>query len=130
VFERFCSKIDLKVMGMKSFKEQRRHKRFNVNNRSTVLTFPTIILSYGVLDISDSGLAFSYIGWEKWPTEEMRINILDREFFLENIPVHVINDVKLDEGSKKLRRCSVKFTSLETDQKTVLRQYIASVAAN
>ena len=126
----FCSKIDLKVMGMKSFKEQRIHKRFNVNNRSTVLTSPTIVLSYNVLDVSDTGLSFTYIGWEKWPQEGIKIDILDREYFLENIPAHIINDAQLNEKSKSLRRCSVEFGLLNEDQKYNLRRYIESVATN
>ena len=115
---------------MKTFKERRKHKRFNVKNRSTVLVSPTTILSYAVLDISDSGLAFSYAGWENWPTRGVKLDILDQEFFLEDIQISVIKDVRLDYGSTELRRCGVKFNSLETDQKAILRQYIASVAAN
>ena len=115
---------------MKSFKEQRIHKRFNVNNRSTVLTFPTTILSYSVLDVSDTGLSFTYIGWEKWPQEGIKIDILDREYFLENIPAHIINDAQFNEKSKSLRRCSVEFGLLNEDQKYNLRRYIESVATN
>ena len=131
MFERFfCSKIDLKVMGMKSFKEQRIHKRYSVNNRSTVLTSPTIVLSYSVLDVSNTGLSFSYIGWEKWPREGIKIDILDQEYFLENIPAHIISDAQLDEKSKSLRRCSVEFGLLNEDQKYNLRRYIESVATH
>ena len=113
---------------MKTFKERRKHERFIVKNRSTALISPTTNLSYAVLDISDSGLAFSYAGWEKWPKRGIKLDILDREFFLEDIPVSVIGDVQFDDGSKKLRRCGVKFTSLEKGQKARLRRYIASVA--
>jgi len=109
---------------MKSFKEQRIHKRFNVNNRSTVLTFPTTILSYSVLDVSDTGLSFTYVGWEKWPQEGIKIDILDREYFLENIPAHIINDAQLNEKSKSLRRCSVEFGLLNEDQKYKRRELI------
>ena len=113
---------------MKTFQERRKHKRFSVKNRSTVLVSPTTILSYAVLDVSDSGLAFSYTGWEKWPTGGIKLDILDREFFLEDIPVSVIGDVKFDDGSKKLRRCGVKFIRLQKGQKAILKRYIASVA--
>ena len=115
---------------MKTFKERRKHKRFSVKNRSTVLVQPTTILSYAVLDVSDSGLAFSYTGWEKWPAKGIKLDILDREFFLEDIQVSVIEDVPLDYGSKELRRCGVKFTGLDKSQKAILRRYIANVAAN
>jgi c-di-GMP-binding flagellar brake protein YcgR len=109
-------------------KERRKHKRFPVKNRSTALVSPTTNLSYAVLDISDSGLAFSYTGWEKWPKRGIKLDILDREFFLEDISASVIGDVQLDDGAKKLRRCGVKFTSLEKGQKEKIRRYIASVA--
>jgi len=115
---------------MKKLKERRMHDRFIVKNRSTALVSPTTNLSYAVLDISDSGLAFSYSGWEKWPSRGIKLDILDREFFLEDISVKVIEDVQLDDGPKKLRRCGVKFTSLDKDQKVILKQYIASVAAD
>ena len=115
---------------MKTFKERRRYGRHKVNNRSTVLTYPTTILSYNVLDVSDTGLSFTYIGWEKWPQEGLTFDILDREYFLENIPAHIINDAQLNEKSKSLRRCSVEFGLLNEDQKYNLRHYIESVATN
>ena len=113
---------------METFKERRRYGRHKVKNRSTVLTSPTIVLSYNVLDVSDTGLSFTYIGWEKWPQEGIKIDILDREYFLYNIPVHIINDAQLNEKSKSLRRCSVEFGLLNEDQKYNLRRYIESVA--
>ena len=115
---------------MKTFQEHRKHKRFRVKNRSTVLLSPTTTLSYSVLDISDSGLSFNYTGWEKWPTKGIKLDIIDREFFLEDIPVSVIEDIRFDDESKKLRRCGVKFTSLDKGKKAILRRYIASVATD
>ena len=115
---------------MKTFQERRKHKRLNVKNRSIVLVSPATILSYTVLDISESGLAFSCAGCENWSMRLIRLDFLDKGFFLENIPINVIEDVQLDYRSKKLRRCGVKFTSLETDQKARLRHYIASMTAN
>ena len=115
---------------MKTFKERRRYERHKVKNRSTVLTYPTTILSYSVLDVSDTGLSFTYKGWEKWPHESIKIDILDRECFLENIPLHIINDIQLNEKSKSLRRCSVEFDLLGKVQKDNLRRYIESVATD
>ena len=115
---------------MKTFKERRRHGRFKVKNRSIVIVYPTTILSYSVLDVSDTGLSFTYIGWEKWPQEGIKVDILDREYFLENIPAHIINDIQLYEKSKSLRRCSIEFDSLAKDLKDNLRRYIESVATN
>ena len=105
-------------------KDRRKYKRLYVKNRAIVLVSPTTILSYAVLDISESGLAFSYAGWEKRPTKKIRLEILDQNLFLNDIPINIIEDFQLDNGSKDFRRCSVKFASLEVDQKAILRQYI------
>ena len=115
---------------MEKLKDRRKFGRYKVQNRSTVLTYPNIILSYSVLDVSDTGLAFTYIGWEKWPQEGIKIDILDRECFLENIPAYVINDIQLHDKSKSLRRCSVEFGLLDKDQKDNLRRYIESMENN
>jgi c-di-GMP-binding flagellar brake protein YcgR len=122
---------NLKRTDMETFQERRKHKRFIVKNRSAVLVLPTTILSYAVLDISNSGLAFSYTGCENWPTKPMKrikLYILDREFFLDDIQISVIDDVRIAYGSNELRRYGLKFTSLDKGQKTILRRYIASVA--
>lgn len=113
---------------MNTFKERRKHERFIVKNRSTVMVSPTTNLSYAVLDISESGLAFSYIGWEKWPKRGIKLDILDQKFFLEDIPIKVIEDIQFDGELKNMRRCGVKFSNLEKDQKATLRRYIVSVA--
>jgi hypothetical protein len=115
---------------MNAFKERREHERFHVPNLSCVLVSPVMVLSYEVLDISNSGLAFSYAGWETWPRKEIRLDFIDQKFCLEDIPIRVIEDVQLSEESKKLRRCGVKFTALNTYQKTMLGHYIANVTTN
>ena len=117
---------------MKTFTERRKHERIIVNNQSAaLLVSPTIVLSYDVLDISYSGLGFSYAGWENWPTEgQLKMDIIAEEFFLKNIPISVINDVHLAHESKKLRRCGVEFISLEADRKAILSQYIERLAVN
>jgi len=118
---------------MKTFKERRKHKRFNVSNRSCVLVSPIKVLSYKVLDICDSGIAFLYAGWENWPPKGIKLDIIDQEFCLEDIPARIITDMPFNDGSdtlKMLRRCGVKFTRLQAEQKLLLKQYIESVAIN
>ncbi|KPK37015.1 MAG: hypothetical protein AMK70_00300 [Nitrospira bacterium SG8_35_1] len=115
---------------MKIFKDRRKHERLSVNNRSTVLIYPTLILSYGVIDISNSGFAFSYAGWENWPPEGLKIDLIDQNFFLENVPIRLIDDVRLNDESKKLRRCGAEFNNVEADQQFVLTRFIESLATN
>lgn len=114
---------------MNAFTERRKHERYNIANLSCVLVSPVMVLSYEVLNISNSGLAFSYAGWENWPRKEVRLDFIDQKFCLEDIPIRVIKDVELAQGSKNLRRCGVKFTDLNVAQKTMLRLYIDNVMA-
>ena len=114
---------------MQALKERRKHERFSAN-LSCVLVSPLMVISYEVLDISKSGLAFSYAGWENWPRQGARLDFIDQNLYLEDIPISIIKDVQLNEGSKKLRRCGVKFTDLNAQQQALVKQYIESVTAN
>ena len=114
---------------MQALKERRKHERFNVD-QSCVLLSPLMVLSYEVLDISNSGLAFSYAGWENWPRKGVNLDFIDQNLYLEALPVRIIKDAQLDEGSKKLRRCGVKFTDLNAQQEAMVKQYIESVTSN
>jgi hypothetical protein len=118
---------------MEAFKDRRNYERFNVNNLSCILVSPIMVLSFGILDISDSGLAFGYscyTGWENWPMKGIRLDILDKKFYLEDIPFQLIENIRFNNGIKEFRRCGVKFICLETDQKARLRQYIRYVSSN
>lgn len=118
-------------MILKAFEERRQHERYTFNKKPTLLLSPTTVISYGVLDISDSGLAFVYMGWENWFKKEIKLDIIDEDFYLEDIPICIIEDVKLEDGSntlKALRRCGVQFTDLRADQKVMLKKYIEYVA--
>ena len=112
-------------------KERRKHERFSTKKKSAaVLAYPTIVLSYSLLDISESGLAFSYAGWEEWPKDGLKIDIIDEKLYLANIPIRVTNDIKINEQSRKLHRCGVEFKGLEKEQKNKLYQYIERLADN
>ena len=112
-------------------KERRKHKRFSTNKKSAaVLVYPEIVLSYNVLDISESGLAFSYARSVEWPKDRLKIDIIDDKLYLANIPIRVTNDIKFNEQSRKLYRCGVEFKGLEKEQKDKLYQYIERLADN
>ena len=53
------------------------------------MVYLTIVLSYNILDISESGLAFSYAGSGEWPKDGLKIDIIDDKLFLANIPICV-----------------------------------------
>lgn len=112
---------------MAAFIERRKYERFSVNSLSCILISPMMVLSYGISDISDYGLAFSYSShsdWENWPQKGLRLDIIDKNFYLEDIPFELIENMRLDDGTKEYRRCGVKFTGLKADQEAMLRQYV------
>jgi len=112
---------------MEAYKERRKYLRFRVNNLSCILISPIMVLSYGISDINGYGLAFSYSsysGWENWPMKGLRLDIIDKNFYLEDIPFQLIENVRLNDGTKEFRRCGVKFTCLKADQEAMLRQYV------
>jgi hypothetical protein len=118
---------------MEAFKERRNYERYSVNNLSCILVSPIMVLSFGVWDISDSGLAFGYschTGWENWPIQGIRLDIIDKKFSLEDIPFQLIENIRFNNGFREFRRCGVQFACLETDQKARLRQYIRHVSSH
>jgi hypothetical protein len=99
---------------------------------------PGNIISYCVLDVSKSGLAFCY------NANVNKSGLLDSAqvtFFTENvgsseIPVQIVCDTELDEKqlpyqfkehrsrTPYLRRCGVKFDQLSQEQESTIDQYI------
>ena len=95
------------------------------------------VISYHVLDISKSGVSFSYAGNAK----KCEGSNMDMTFFLAtarsiNTPVKIIYDIDLnikhlpyqletgDFQNPYLRRCGVKFDQLAPDQEETINHYI------
>jgi hypothetical protein len=98
---------------------------------------PGNIVSYCVLDVSRSGLAFCYNGTVN---RSGMLNSAHVTFFAENlgssdIAVHIVSDTELNEkmsyqpeGNRAkmpyLRRCGVKFKQLSPEQENTISDYI------
>ncbi len=124
--------------------DKRACPRYLVSDSSAVILTPGNIVSYCLLDVSKSGLAFCYNGQSN---ENNVLKDAIATFFTENIgssdiSVKIVSDTELPEAdcrsqkepyiSKKpyLRRCGIKFNELSQDQENMLNGYIQSLSMN
>jgi len=98
------------------------------------------VISYRVLDISESGLSFCYNGRaSKSKGSNMAMTFFSNAMRSIDIPVQVICDTELninhlpdqfDSGdflNPYLRRCGVKFNQLSFEQKETIKLYIQHI---
>ncbi|MEW6428472.1 MAG: PilZ domain-containing protein [Thermodesulfobacteriota bacterium] len=105
--------------------EKRKEKRYMVRGRALALVSPNNIMPFQILDISRSGLAFSYNGTEDWGNELLELELFDDEdFYLDQIPIKIISDIPVDDTSHALRRCGVQFGELSPNQQALLEYFI------
>ncbi len=97
--------------------EQRKHKRYRVNNMFAVPSSNPSRLCQ-IMDLSMGGLSFSYFNSQDWKTKSSKLNILlpDAGFCLDKLPIKSVADVCLDSpvASDTMRRSGVKFGRLKS----------------
>jgi hypothetical protein len=108
-----------------SLDEQRQYQRFQV----TAPAFVNDSVKIGkIVDISMSGLAFTYEGLELWPQHAAALDLLiDKEIFLKEVPVRVVSDEVIARGSRHrlvTRQCGVQFGRLTSYQVHQLENFI------
>jgi len=109
--------------------ERRRHKRFATQDGTyAVLRSPANKIGK-LLDISVSGLAFSYFSTNGGILESAGLDLLaDEGLCLENMPYTLINDCVMPNEQPfsqiTMRRHCVKFNGLSEEQTDQLRAFI------
>jgi c-di-GMP-binding flagellar brake protein YcgR len=118
--------------------ERRIHPRYPVSDSGAVMISPNCIISYGLLDISQTGLAFTYNGKqaERWIDKKCTMDFFSEDFSLKGVPIIIISDRLLREDEipqdnreavSTLRRCGVHFLRLTSSQKTYLKNYLVQL---
>ena len=124
--------------------EKRSCTRYPTTNSCAVMLTPGPIMSYCLLDISKSGMAFCYDGEAN---ASKMLNNVAVTLFTENdissdIAVQIVSDTEMDEKklshpfeknrpqNRYLRRCGVKFSSLSPYQKDTINGYIQNLGTN
>ena len=114
--------------------ERRRKKRFPAKDGCLVTLGNDPIKPWQILDISEEGLAFRYIGGADEPKALSELDILtcDTSLRIERVPFKLVSDLKMSDPVPQrypLNRCSVQFGSLTPEQMnrlaSLLRDYTA-----
>ncbi|MBC8317840.1 MAG: PilZ domain-containing protein [Desulfobulbaceae bacterium] len=117
--------------------ERRRHKRFVINTDKIAYAVlrPPVNKIGKVIDISLTGLAFSYFSANGEVLNSSRIDILtDEGLFLEDIPYSIVNDciISSEQPFKQIttHRHSVQFRNLSENQVLRIQSFIDTYGHN
>ena len=104
----------------------REHERFQAKQRALVLltqipeSFP-----FHIIDISEGGLSFSYLGAKIDIKGKFPVSLYyDQEMIVEDLPVKAVSDIQLSNVLVPVRRGSLCFESLDDNQQHSLSVFI------
>jgi hypothetical protein len=85
-----------------------------------------------IIDISEGGLAFSYIDIGTRPEESFKLDLYfqGKDFRIENIPSKTVSDISIKSlyAITKTRRHGVQFCDLKSSQSASLKEFIEDFA--
>lgn len=124
--------------------DKRAFTRYPTKESCAVMLTPGHIISFCILDISKSGLAFCYDGRvnESKMLSNVAVTLFTEDDISPDIPVLIISDTEISEENlntphaksiaynRYLRRCGLKFQSLSQSQEEMLNGYIQNLEAN
>jgi hypothetical protein len=113
----------------KSYTERRKQKRFVMRDGTYAFLRPPANKLGQIIDISMSGLAFSYFSTNGASLDSTGLDVLaDEGIFLENLPIRTVNDFILPNEQPfsqiTMRRRCVKFGPLSQNHKEHLLRII------
>jgi hypothetical protein len=100
----------------------RSHKRYK--SKEGALAVLNCAIPFHLIDISENGLAFRYVGIEKWFDDPVELDIVYNDFCLKNLIVESVSDLQVSNGVIQTRRHSVSFGQLTPKQKAQLERFI------
>ena len=109
--------------------EQRRHRRLQGKDGALLSLGVELKRMWHLIDISEGGLAFRYLGGMEEPKLFSKLALLtkDTSFCLEKIPFTVVDDCEMNGrllSNYTFRRCGVRFGKLTTKQSVQLQHFI------
>lgn len=109
-----------------TYQPAREHQRFKAKQRALVL-FPQNenALPYHIIDISEGGLSFRYLG------KKLRHSAIDKislyheyDLMVDSLPVETVSDYRLRDNLVPVRRGSISFKGLSPEQQHKLAAFI------
>ena len=109
-----------------SCQQLRADQRYSAKQRALVL-FPQgeDALPFHIIDISNGGLSFRYLGKKLKYAEIDKISLYHEfELIVDSLPVTTVSDSKLRNNLVPVRRGSIRFSKLNPEQQHKLARYI------
>ena len=116
--------------GQPVYQPIREHQRFKAKQRALVL-FPRgeAALPYHIIDISEGGLSFRYLGKKLKRSEIVKINLYhEYDLLVDSLPVETVSDHLLRNNLVPVRRGSILFGALNSEQKGQVASFIQKYA--
>ncbi len=112
--------------------ERRGKKRYEAKGGCLVILGGDPIKPWQILDISEEGLAFRYIGGAAviGSTPHLDIRTSDPALGIARVPFQVISDLDMPSKGRRrysLRRCGIQFGQLTPEQSGQVRKLIESL---
>lgn len=106
----------------------RAHQRFAAMDRALVLiNRGPESLPYHIMDISEGGLSFRYLGQKLKRSDIKTISLYhDYKLVVEDIPINAISDYRLYDNLIPVRRGSITFKELSPEKLSKLETFIQS----
>ena len=104
----------------------RAHQRFSAIDRALVLIdHGPETLPYHIVDISEGGLSFRYLGKKLKRSDIKNVSLYhDYKLIVDNLPINTISDYRLRDNLVPVRRGSITFKKLTSDQLGKLEAFI------
>ncbi|MDA3903375.1 MAG: PilZ domain-containing protein [Desulfuromusa sp.] len=104
----------------------RAHQRFSAMDRALVLINQgPESLPYHIMDISEGGLSFRYLGQKLKRSEIKKVSLYhDYKLVVDDIPINTISDYRLRDNLVPVRRGSIIFKELNPEQLSKLETFI------
>ncbi len=106
----------------------RSYQRFKAMDRALVLVDQgPESLPYHIMDISEGGLSFRYLGQKLKRSEIKKISLYhDYQLIVDDIPIKAISDYRLQDNIIPVRRGSILFKNLDSEKLSQLETFIKS----
>lgn len=108
------------------YQPAREHQRFKAMHRALILiNRGPESLPYHIMDISEGGLSYRYLGQKLKRSEVKEISLYHNyELILDAVPVKTVSDYRLRDNLVPVRRGSLRFKDLSDEQQGRLERFI------
>jgi len=108
----------------------RSYQRFKAMDRALVLVDQgPESLPFHIMDISEGGLSFRYLGQKLKRSEIKKISLYhDYKLIVDDIPIKAISDYRLQDNIVPIRRGSILFKDLDPEKLSKLETFIREFA--